>query len=58
MKSIKPNKLLLTVISAILFTFSSSFGLCWGQKKGIACLGNGEMCVYQDQSDTTVWSTI
>ena len=50
-KSIKPNTLLLTVFSVILFIASSSFGLCRGQKKGILCLGNGEMCVYQDKSD-------
>ncbi|MDR1097529.1 MAG: hypothetical protein LBL57_05300 [Tannerella sp.] len=45
MKSLKP------IILVLLFSFSSSCGSCWGQEKGIVCLGNGEMCVYQDQSD-------
>jgi hypothetical protein len=51
MKSLKPDTLLCAVISVILFSFSPFCGSCRGQQKGIICLGNGEMCVYQDKSD-------
>ena len=34
-----------------LVIFISVCNLCYGQKNGVICLGNGEMCVYQDKSD-------